>query len=572
MSQDDREIRLPSRATLIICPSNLVNQWKAEVIKCLPADCKCIVISKIVDHRMVSWNDIMDADIVIVPITFLMNQNYHNLLAAHYNIPMGHRKHTRWENYFADTMRPIIQMKTASYFEAKGKVNLECFYYHRIVFDEFHELNATHSTTQAIVSGLKSNYAWGLTGTPCFSSNQGLNGASKFLQVTKSMNGTPAYIAFKEIFIRRNNEDMNLPPLINSVEWLDLTRNEMVLYQSRLPISKIEAFMMCSHYQIADCVVNAVGEGVRSRVMQILTIAQVSAGFLVALMDESKKLGTHLAKKVETLEGFARQLDKAKTSERPALLKRIEAESLRQSEIYEKLESKKREYSHLKMMMDSLAEKKLDDWCAICLDEMRDMETLIVTKCGHLFCKTCFNDLTLAHAEDLKCPICVAPIKEGEAKEVFNDAPPPEVEKVDEEIDPVALEEERKWGKYGSKILSMMRKMEQVVEENPNAKIIIFIQFKRLANLIQTTLAHLNIAHARVHGTCAARLSAVNRFKNDMSVRVILLSTEGIFLVKVDSVSGLHLPETTHIFVVHPFWFGDHRQKEADAAEKQGKI
>lgn len=57
-----------------------------------------------------------------------------------------------------------------------------------------------------------------------------------------------------------------------------------------------------------------------------------------------------------------------------------------------------------------------------------------------------------------------------------------------------------------------------------------------------------------------------------MSVRVILLSTEGTFIFRVDSVSGLHLSETTHIFVVHPFWLGDHRQKEADVAEKQGSV
>lgn len=59
MSLTDREIRLPSRASLILCPSILVNNWKAEVTKCLSSDCKCIVISKIIDHRKVSRNDIL---------------------------------------------------------------------------------------------------------------------------------------------------------------------------------------------------------------------------------------------------------------------------------------------------------------------------------------------------------------------------------------------------------------------------------------------------------------------------------------------------------------------------------
>jgi hypothetical protein len=38
-----------------------------------------------------------------------------------------------------------------------------------------------------------------------------------------------------------------------------------------------------------------------------------------------------------------------------------------------------------------------------------------------------------------------------------------------------------------------------------------------------------------------------------------------------DSVSGLHLPEATHIFIVHPFWFGDDQHEKAIAAEKQGQ-
>lgn len=198
--------------------------------KCLPADCKCIVVSKIIDHRKVSWNVLIGAVIVIVPITFFMNTNYYKLLKNHV-AEIGRNKSVAWETYFANTMRSIIEKDIASFFKAKGKVNLECFYYHRIVFDEFHELGETHKVTQAIVSGLKIRYTWGLTGTPHFLSNQGLTDASKFLQETNELKGLPSYMALKEKFIRRKNEDMNLPPSIDSVEWLDLTRREMVLHQ-----------------------------------------------------------------------------------------------------------------------------------------------------------------------------------------------------------------------------------------------------------------------------------------------------------------------------------------------------
>lgn len=44
--------------------------------------------------------------------------------------------------------------------------------------------------------------------------------------------------------------------------------------------------------------------------------------------------------------------------------------------------------------------------------------------------------------------------------------------------DIVALEKSENGGKYGSKIVAIMRKMKQVVKENSKAKIIMFIQFK----------------------------------------------------------------------------------------------
>jgi hypothetical protein len=69
-------------------------------------------------------------------------------------------------------------------------------------------------------------------------------------------------LTFKDKFIKRNDEDLNLPPLVESVEWVDLTPAEMVLYNSRIAMSKSDAFMMCSHYQIVECVVQAVGENV----------------------------------------------------------------------------------------------------------------------------------------------------------------------------------------------------------------------------------------------------------------------------------------------------------------------
>ncbi|EPZ30756.1 hypothetical protein ROZALSC1DRAFT_28836 [Rozella allomycis CSF55] len=124
-------------------------------------------------------------------------------------------------------------------------------------------------------------------------------------------------------------------------------------------------------------------------------------------------------------------------------------------------------------------------------------------------------------------------------------------------------ENKNKYKDYGSKIAKVLEKFDEVLQANPNAKIILFVQYRRLANLIESALNNFQIPLVRLHGTTAMRNRAISGFKYNNQTKVIMLSSE-------DSVSGLHLPEATHIFIVHPFWFGDGKDDQAIAAEKQG--
>merc|ERR1719486_1612820 len=51
---------------------------------------------------------------------------------------------------------------------------LEMFYWRRVVFDEFHELESFESRQQNSLQHMRSHYRWGLTGTPPVSSNAGV--------------------------------------------------------------------------------------------------------------------------------------------------------------------------------------------------------------------------------------------------------------------------------------------------------------------------------------------------------------------------------------------------------------
>lgn len=152
MTQLQKETRLPSLATLIICPSNLLAQWKSEVEKCLGHSKRVIVVAGIREHKKLSWFDVMFADIILVSCNFFINQNYQVMLTQEYQKPGWFEMYTVHRDkafeYFEPTMRKLIVAARTSNFKNPnssplndtGKVNFEAMYFHRVVIDEFHEV------------------------------------------------------------------------------------------------------------------------------------------------------------------------------------------------------------------------------------------------------------------------------------------------------------------------------------------------------------------------------------------------------------------------------------------------
>jgi SNF2 family DNA or RNA helicase len=146
MTDKDLEIRVPSRATLVVCPANLVKQWQQETLKCLGRGAICIVISKIIELRKYSWRDFMHADVIIVSVQFLTNKSYRDVLTEHYAMPVGKTGVKNWNEYFARVMEGKIANGYDSFIDTVGIVNID-------------------TVIQAVCGSLKGNYCWGLTGT-----------------------------------------------------------------------------------------------------------------------------------------------------------------------------------------------------------------------------------------------------------------------------------------------------------------------------------------------------------------------------------------------------------------------
>jgi hypothetical protein len=70
--EKERSISLASKATLIIAPGHLINQWYSEIKKCF-FDSKTVVkIGTSKEYLQTSWAQVIQADIVLLSIRFYL--------------------------------------------------------------------------------------------------------------------------------------------------------------------------------------------------------------------------------------------------------------------------------------------------------------------------------------------------------------------------------------------------------------------------------------------------------------------------------------------------------------------
>ena len=269
--------RLQSRATLIICPNQLCNQWIREITKTIKDDYNVITIPMMtkVHYDKYSYMDILDADFVIVSFNFLGNDAYYNTWLKK---TIYHSKQVKKDSQTESTILQINEVLDNLYKDlsenplklfSKNPV-LNCINFQRVVCDEFHEIYTVnkYNYLRTIIRLFSGNYKWCVTGTP-FNKN-GVCAENMIEYITKYKiqdiskivtNDTVYNYIIKQLF-RRNTKksirtEYKLEPYDEKIILMKLSPTERAIYSAYLANPNNSRFsvlvrQLCNDPRLAD--------------------------------------------------------------------------------------------------------------------------------------------------------------------------------------------------------------------------------------------------------------------------------------------------------------------------------
>lgn len=275
--------RLFSRATLVICPNQLCGQWKRELQSKLSKDynAKILVILTKRHFEALTYQDLLDADFVIVSFTFFDNKAYTLKWSTKVSKIKSFSK-KEWTTSDKIKVRTLFEEEgekiVANPFETfvKDSPMLHLIHWHRLVIDEFHEVHASHERAGKyrglanILPHFRSTFRWVVSATPFitkmvnivdFLTNYTNEDGDEILK-----DGTVVdYLATK--CFRRNTKksvsvEYTLPPVKEVIRWLKFSATERMMYNAHLADPNNNKFgvylrQLCCHPQLADATKHA---------------------------------------------------------------------------------------------------------------------------------------------------------------------------------------------------------------------------------------------------------------------------------------------------------------------------
>jgi len=548
----DECMYLNTKATLIICPSHLCDQWCNEFYnKCnenIKKKSHVVLVTTYNQYINLTVGDILFADMVIISYNFLINTNY--------------LKTTRKQKK--------IMMKNSIINE--NGFSFHIFKWHRIVFEEFHEIRDMNNNNaiQKACYELKSNYRWNISGTPFAN---GVLGFIDSLKLNTNIVMSSPYINnitdsnFENCLLRdvcysglnsnlmrqcsflfkRNTKESIKNEykgnnLNDNTMFLTFTKEERAIYDSHLTgyNNKYSKFLLqlCCHPELYS--------ETKNLLKNCKTLGEIQKSLLLhhqRNLNYSKQKLSVLKKEHDSLQ--KENQSSPDIQQKLTIVKRkMTMEKKTHDNILNTL-------SYLNKAIDNI---KTVDSCPICLD---NIENIAITSCGHKFCWDCFEEyskMTSIH----KCPSCNTMLSKKDVYLLEDSIYNMNLSELD-----VIVNDTK-----STKIGNIVYWVKEQIKNEPTSKMIIFSQWDDILNKVGENIQNYKINVLYCTGSVYQKKKSIQLFSQDNNdYNIILLSSK-------NAASGINLTKANKIIFVESI-IGDYQYRsniETQAIGRSARI
>ncbi|KAH6569981.1 hypothetical protein BASA60_008004 [Batrachochytrium salamandrivorans] len=488
-----------SHATLVVCPVNILSQWRDEV-------------------RRVFAPGVIDVDVYY---------GSERILADRF--------------MYAKKTSPHIIVTTygtlaSDFAKASGDSPLFAIEWHRVVLDEAHYIKERTTKAAKAACGLSAVNRWTVTGTPIVNRLDDIYSLIHFLRVEpwcqfsfwNSFVTVPfdkrdssaleiVQTILEPLIIRRmknmRNKDgdliVKLLPKTIDITYLDFPSDELEIYTS-----------LANHS--------------RQRLMDLKIIGKADYMHVFQLLSRMRQMCDH-----------------------PLLIKmRSEADAtINASALNMSLEDLIRNYS----AQDTSAEFSAEIASTIASSSSRECPICfeinvgsVVFPCLHTICLPCIDDLIEKRAERgeeaVLCPMCRNPCAESELMRMLDNQTP---EKTNQTTNVVSSDVQLQPIRFRSsaKLNALLKDLLAIRSSDQSIKSVVFSQWTSMLGLVEVSLKQHNITFVRMDGSLSqrAREKVLNSFNTDKDTTILLatLRSTGV---------GLNLTVASRVFMLDPWW------------------
>lgn len=568
--ENSSHLHFGTKATLVICIPHLIEQWFKEFKKC--STLSIIKIRDVNNIKKISYRKLISADVVIVSCNLLTSSIVYS---ARYSEDINNPSKPT-----LDTSYPLFHH----------------IHWYRIIADEAHEVKWTGPAWTLF----RSTYRWYVSGTPFPKKMDSFLNALSFLNVKydsidlfellqyyKEEDYAPLQIqlwnCFKDFGYWRNtksdvSEEIDIPGVSERVEYIELTKEEQLIYESLTYGTNIESNLrkMCSYpwdliyskeyrfqrrnyrrgannqidstknnilnrykvYQLPYYLIFETIEEVNNSVSKHITISSRRN----IVLNDWRKTNTDRKNEVDRLE---KRLDTIKSEiemyckKLPILLECINNDTTNNTE--------------------------KQDLCFTCKNPIKCyFRTYCCKKRTKLRCFLCLTNFII---ENQKCPYC----KTRCLSSVQNITLHPKYELSKKIREYEIIEKPKEDDKFtsiiqshGSKMACIIDYLYSLVTSNEVKKIIVFSQYDKMLKGLQETLENYDDIFKNQITSCTGnvyiRKIALDKFnsKDPKSPRILMLSLK-------HSASGTQLEIASQILILDPVVGSDSEVRATDA-------